>query len=172
MAVTANMFKAAMRHLPAAVNVITCAHQGTARGLTATAVCSLCVDPVPSLLVCVNRSGSTYPLLQQARGFAVNVLSAAHRDVARLFATGRAEDRSEYLLRSDDWTMLVTGAPVLNGAIVAFDCELADEIEHDTHSILIGTVIDTHIDAGAAHLLYVGGAFTEIGPSPALGRIG
>jgi flavin reductase (DIM6/NTAB) family NADH-FMN oxidoreductase RutF len=163
MAVPAEVFKAAMRHFPAAVNIITCAHKGIARGLTATAVCSLCADPAPSLLACVNRGSSTYPLLRQSRAFAVNVLSAQHRDLAKLFASLRLEHRAERF-RSGAWSSLVSGAPILDGAIVAFDCELARELEHGTHSILVGTIVDVRIAAGAAHLLYVGGGFAEINP--------
>src|SRR5690606_7860059 len=141
MAVSADEFKAAMRHFPAAVNIVTCAHDGVCRGLTATAVCSLCVEPVPSLLVCVNRGGSTYSCLQKSKAFAVNVLDANQQDIARLFASGRPEDRNRRF-RAGKWSRLVSGAPVLEGAIVAFDCELSQEIQHGTHSILVGTVAD------------------------------
>lgn len=163
MPVPADVFKAGMRHFPAAVNIITCAHEGIARGLTATAVCSLCTDPIPSLLACVNRGNSTYRFLRKSRAFAVNVLSAEHREIAKLFASQRPEDRAERF-RSVGWSSLISGAPILDGAIVAFDCELARELEHGTHSILVGTVVDIRIAAGAAHLLYVDGAFAEINP--------
>jgi flavin reductase (DIM6/NTAB) family NADH-FMN oxidoreductase RutF len=163
MPVPADVFKAGMRHFPAAVNIITCAHEGIARGLTATAVCSLCTDPIPSLLACVNRGHSTYCHLRKSRAFAVNVLSSEHREIAKLFASPRPEDRAERF-RSVGWSSLISGAPILDGAIVAFDCELARELEHGTHSILVGTVLDIRIAAGAAHLLYVDGAFAEINP--------
>jgi hypothetical protein len=112
--VPADVFKAEMRHFPAAVNIITCAHEGIARGLTATAVCSLCTDPIPSLLACVNHVNSTYRLLRKSRAFAVNVLSAEHREIAKLFASQRPEDRAERF-RSVGWSSLISGAPILDG---------------------------------------------------------
>ena len=163
MTVDPAIFKAAMRHFPAAVNVVTCAYEGGCRGMTATAVCSLCVEPVPSLLACVNRSSSIYPCLSASRAFAVNVLDFQQEEIARLFASSRPEDR-EMRFRAGTWSRLVSGAPILDGAVVAFDCVLSKEIEHGTHSIIVGTVMDLRINDSASHLMYVGGAFTEIVP--------
>jgi flavin reductase (DIM6/NTAB) family NADH-FMN oxidoreductase RutF len=161
MPVPAEVFKRAMRHFPAAVNIVTCADDGEWRGLTATAVCSLCVEPIPSLLVCVNRSGSTYSCLRNSKAFAVNVLDASQQDIAKLFASPKPEDRDRRFT-AGRWSQLTSGAPILDGAVVTFDCELSQEIEHGTHSILVGTVVDIRMGTSEAHLMYVGGAFAEI----------
>jgi len=161
MPISAEVFKRAMRHFPAAVNIVTCTHEGIYRGLTATAVCSLCVEPVPSLLVCVNRNGSTYSCLRNSKAFAVNVLDATQQDIAKLFASPNPEDRDRRF-SVGKWSRLVSGAPVLDGAAVAFDCELSQEVEHGTHSILVGSVIDIRMGESRSHLMYVGGAFTQI----------
>lgn len=161
MAVSAEKFKQAMRCFPAAVNLVTCTYSGVKRGLTATAVCSLCAEPHPSLLVCINRSGSTYECLKNARSFAVNVLAAGQEDIAMLFASSRAEDRARRF-SVGRWTELASGAPILERAALAFDCELSQEIEYGTHSIIIGTVIDLQMKENTSNLLYVGGIFAAI----------
>lgn len=161
MPVAAGVFKNAMRRFPAAVNVVTCAHEGALRGMTATAVCSLCAEPVPSLLICVDRSGSTYSALVRSGAFAVNVLDAGQQHIARLFASPRPEDRKRRF-DTGNWGALVSGAPVLEGAVAVFDCELSQEVEHGTHSIMIGTVVGIRLGDGDQHLMYVGGTYTQI----------
>jgi flavin reductase (DIM6/NTAB) family NADH-FMN oxidoreductase RutF len=55
-----------------------------------------------------------------------------------------------------------TGAPVLNGAIAHFDCELAHEYQFGSHSILIGQVISCSARPGSP-LGYFNGGFHDFG---------
>lgn len=78
-------FRQACRLLAGGVSVITVGvgeHRG---GLTATAVKSLAIDP-PTVIVCVNRSSSSWPLLREFGAFGVNVLAAEHGGLAERFA--------------------------------------------------------------------------------------
>ena len=63
-------FRAAMRRFPSTVSVISTAKDGQRHGMTATAVTSVSLDP-PSLLVCVNRSGRLFDLMESCRRFCV-----------------------------------------------------------------------------------------------------
>jgi hypothetical protein len=74
-------FRAAMRELAGAVSVISCGQGKRRAGFAATSVSSLSLDP-PTLILCVNRSSSSRPILRQARSFGVNILSASHRELA------------------------------------------------------------------------------------------
>src|SRR6185436_15849319 len=55
----AGQFKAGMRSLAGAVNIITSAHAGHRYGMTATAVCSASAEP-PTVLVCINKLATTH----------------------------------------------------------------------------------------------------------------
>ena len=55
-------FREAMSRLGAAVHVVTTAGPGGKTGATATAVCSVS-DAPPTLLVCINRSSQTNPVV-------------------------------------------------------------------------------------------------------------
>ena len=57
-------FRSAMRHLTGGVSVITVGRGSEVSGMTVTSVSSLSVDP-PSLIVGINRSSSSWPLLKQ-----------------------------------------------------------------------------------------------------------
>jgi 3-hydroxy-9,10-secoandrosta-1,3,5(10)-triene-9,17-dione monooxygenase reductase component len=63
--VSADEFKRGMRQLAASVSIISADCAGHRAGFTATAVTSVCADP-PTLLVCVNRSSQTFPLMREA----------------------------------------------------------------------------------------------------------
>lgn len=159
-------FRTGMRRLTGGVTIITSLDtQGRRCGLTATAVCSLSTEP-PSLIACVNRSSSVAAVVEGARVFAVNVLSQEQQDVAEVFA-GRSGLTREDRFAAGDWTAHATGAPVLEGTSVSFECELAEFREFGTHLILIGRVAATHCTKESeVPLLYGNGAFlTALAPA-------
>src|SRR3954454_6489279 len=71
-------FRSAMRELAGGISVVTAGSPTERTGLTASSVTALSAEP-PALLVCVNRSSSTFPVIERRGAFAVNVLSALHR---------------------------------------------------------------------------------------------
>ncbi len=154
-------FKKGMRQLASAVSIVTTGDgSGACAGFTATAVCSVSAEP-PQLLVCVNAKSSTHPRIEQWRSFCVNVLSGAQTPVARKFA-GVAESAAG---RFDvgDWSTLVTGAPVLKGCPVNFDCTLALQIPAGTHTIFIGTIAAMSVITGLETLAFVDGQYVTLG---------
>jgi 3-hydroxy-9,10-secoandrosta-1,3,5(10)-triene-9,17-dione monooxygenase reductase component len=78
-------FKQAMRHLIGGVSVITAGSGEIRTGLTATSAISLSLDP-PTMLVCVNRDASAWPVIQRERHYCVNILDSRHQDLADRFA--------------------------------------------------------------------------------------
>jgi flavin reductase len=153
------LFKAGMRRLPAAVTLVSCRHHDIYYGLTATAVCSLSAEPA-SLLACVNREASAHNAIVETRAFCINVLPHGKIALARLFASAKPEDRARRFA-TERWVERVTGAPVLDEAIVAFDCTLDQAIVYSSHSILIGQVQDIKLGSAAKHLMYVEGDYAD-----------
>jgi flavin reductase (DIM6/NTAB) family NADH-FMN oxidoreductase RutF len=71
-------FKQAMRHLIGGVSVITAGSGEVKTGLTATSAISLSLDP-PTMLVCVNRDASAWPVIQRERHYCVTSSTRATR---------------------------------------------------------------------------------------------
>jgi 3-hydroxy-9,10-secoandrosta-1,3,5(10)-triene-9,17-dione monooxygenase reductase component len=93
-------FKEAMRHIVGGVSVIT-AGAGEARtGLTVTTALSLSVDP-PTMLVCVNRNASAWPIIQRERHYCVSILDARHQEIADRFA-GRGGVTGSAAMKASD----------------------------------------------------------------------
>jgi flavin reductase len=152
-----SLFKRGMRRLAAGVSVVTTAEQGTLHGFVATSVSSVCAEPVPSLLVCVNRSVSSHDAMRRTGVFCANLLSSDDIDLARRFSS--SQDRSKRF-EGCDWVPLVTGAPALPGALVSFDCEITDVMSVHSHSILVGAVRDIRLwRTETAPLLYFDGHY-------------
>ncbi|MCW5748494.1 MAG: flavin reductase family protein [Alphaproteobacteria bacterium] len=158
MTIDVGAFKTGMRHLAASVCLITTRHGAERGGLTATAVCSVSAEP-PQLLVCVNREASAHPLIVASRICAVNVMAPGHRKIAERFAGMDGVEGDARFVDLGEWGTLVTGAPVLKGCPVTFDCRVVSTTVAGTHTIVIGEIVGVTLDASCKPLLYAGGAF-------------
>lgn len=153
-------FKMSMRQLAGAVSVITVGEHEERTGFTATSVSSLSAD-VPSVIVSVNRTSSSWPVVEKYRRFCVNVLAADQQHVAQSFA-GFDGRRGIDRYTGGSWYQLATGTPALRDALTVLDCELDAVMNHHSHAILIGRVcaIDTREDMEP--LLYWRGRYRRL----------
>lgn len=159
--ISAQSYRALMRHQAGAVTIVTTGNGSTRAGLTATAVSSLSDTP-PTILVCVQRKVGAHDVIAGSRVFCVNILAADQQRVAERFA-GKSgvhgTDRFEGLA----WAKLTTGAPVLVDALASLDCELVESHGFSTHTIFIGRVIDGLTRPEAQPLLFFRGDYWNLG---------
>jgi flavin reductase len=159
------LFKRGMRRLAAGVSIITTIEHSVPQGLVATSVCSVCVEPEPSLLVCVNLNSSCHDAISRTGIFCVNLLSSGDVELARRFGSSESRDRR---FEETPWVQLVTGAPALPTALASFDCEITQVIPVHSHTVFIGAVRDIKLwqrDVDA--LLYVDGQYGALASSAA-----
>jgi flavin reductase len=152
-------FRDAMSSLAAAVNVITSDGPHGRAGFTATAVCSV-TDQPPTLLVCINRSASVYELFTGNGTLCVNTLGHGQQALSNAFGgkTSQAERFAQ-----GEWTTGVTGAPVLTGASLAFECRVSSHVSVGTHDILFCEVQRIHQQNDASALVYFGRRYHALG---------
>jgi flavin reductase (DIM6/NTAB) family NADH-FMN oxidoreductase RutF len=153
-------FKSAMRLLAGGVTIVATSFNGERCGMTATAVCSLALSP-PRVLACVNHAGRTYDLLSKSRIMSVNLLAESHEEMARRFATKRAEEVEDRFANCD-WRTLKTGAPLFASALAALDCRITDIMPLDTHAIFVGVVADIHFGPRGRPLVHFEGGYTSL----------
>jgi flavin reductase (DIM6/NTAB) family NADH-FMN oxidoreductase RutF len=153
-------FRGAMRHLVGGVSVITVGQGQDISGMTVSSVSSLSTDP-PSLIVSINRSASSWPLLVRDRVFGVNILTADQLEVAERF-TGKDGAKGRDRFEGAVWTTARTGVPLLVDALVAADCEVEEIIERHSHGIVIGRVRDLIVSSPTAALAYWQGQYVSI----------
>lgn len=157
----AGEFRSALRHLAGGVSVITTGRGEDRTGLTVTSLSSLSAEP-PTLMFGVNLSSSSFPVLKRHRSFGVNFLTAAQKEVADRFA-GRGGEKGPARYAEAQWSEGRTGAPLLEGALAALDCELEELIERHSHAIVIGRVREIRLGANDAALLYWRGDYERLG---------
>lgn len=158
-AIDAASFREAMRQLAGGVSIITIGKGEDLSGLTVTSVTSLSAEP-PTVVFCINRSSSSWPVLHRHRIFAVNVIAPEHQPLADSFS-GRNGAKGKERLHGAHWLELATGAPVLADAVAALDCEVEELIERHTSAIVIGRVVASRVrEAGVSRVLtYWRGAY-------------
>lgn len=159
-AVDAPPFREAMSRLGAAVHVVTTAGPGGKTGFTATAVCSVSDQP-PTLLVCLNRRSNSTPMLRDNGVLCVNTLRAAEATIADVFA-GRTGAKAADRFATGEWTVLKTGAPVLESAVVAFDCRVVEVKAVASHDVYFCVVEAVHAGAAGPALVYHDRAYKQV----------
>jgi flavin reductase (DIM6/NTAB) family NADH-FMN oxidoreductase RutF len=123
-------------------------------GLSAT---HLCADP-PTMLVSVDKRTSALATILEARHFALNYLPSAQRALAEIFG-GKSDLKGADRFGTASWITLATGAPVLQDAVGAIDCELIETIERYNVVILLGRVVAIAGDPQAVPLVHFRGGF-------------
>ena len=157
-------FKEAMRHLVGGVSVITAGSGETRTGLTVTSAISLSLDP-PTMLVCVNRNASAWPVIQRERHYCVNILDSRHQHLADRFA-GRSGLSGAARYEGARWRQFATGAWGLEDALAVVDCSVEEIIERHSHGIIIGAVKWVHLGGGSDALLYGHGSYRTLKLAP------
>jgi flavin reductase (DIM6/NTAB) family NADH-FMN oxidoreductase RutF len=143
-----------MRRFTSTVTVITTGRAGQRHGMTATAVSSVSLDP-PSLLICVNRSGRLFEMMENSQRFCVNVLHAEHVAVSHVFAEPNSADR----FAQGVWETNEQGIPYLRDAQVAIFCVKSLAVPYGSHSVFFGNAEDIKIREDISPLLYQNGAY-------------
>ena len=153
-------FKNAMRNLAAGVSVVTVGTDDEASGFTATSVVSLSVD-TPSVLVSIDSSSASWPILHRSCRFTVNLLSASHHEIAETFA-GRRGLRGNQRYVDPRWQRSAGQVPYLLDALAVIECDLEEAIPRYSHVILIGNVVKVAFGGARTPLVYWQGGYNQV----------
>ncbi|MNG05146.1 FMN reductase (NADH) RutF [compost metagenome] len=152
-----------MRSFAAGVSIIT-ARDGQARyGLTATAVCSVTVDP-PRLVVFVNKKVAASEAILKSGALCVNVLSSEQEHMAKVFAGMLEGVHGAARFEHGQWRGMATGVPVLEAALANFDCRVIKVFDESSHHAFLCEVLATAGDQSSDPLIYLNGAFRRLLP--------
>jgi cob(II)yrinic acid a,c-diamide reductase len=145
-------YRDAMARFAGAVHLVTTDGPAGLRGATVIAACSVSDTP-PIVLVCLNRENPKNEAFLRNGNFALQTLSAEHRSVAEAFsgATGLPPEERFALAQ---WDTISTGAPILQGALAVFDCEIIDTKDLATHRVYFGKVTGLRVGDRRPSLLY------------------
>ncbi|MEX3013812.1 flavin reductase [Acinetobacter baumannii] len=157
--VQATDFRNAMSLLTSAVSVVTTAGMSYCFGFTASAVCSV-TDTPPTLLVCMNQAASSHAHFLDNKILTVNVLGAHHEHISKAFSSKLTPEER---FKHGEWIELETGAPVLEDALVSFDCEIEQIQQVGTHTIFICPIVAIKQSQHDQSLVYFNRAYHQVG---------
>lgn len=158
----ADLLRNAMRRSAGGVSIITAGRGLERSGMTITSAISQSMAP-PTMLVAVDLTASTLPVLATSGCFAVNIPSARQLDVAERFA-GRGGLKGTARYEGAEWSRLGSGTWGLVSALAVIDCRVEEIIERHSHAIVLGAVEAVHLgeDSEAEPLVYAAGAFARV----------
>lgn len=132
-------FRALMATFPTGVAIITATDRdGRQHGLTCTSLCPVTLDP-PTLLVCLNLLSGTLGGVEDAGGFAVNLLHDRGRSAADVFSSavpdrfGRTRWRPSPRVRQP-W--------LVDDAFAVAECRVAGISVVGDHAVVLGEIVN------------------------------
>jgi flavin reductase (DIM6/NTAB) family NADH-FMN oxidoreductase RutF len=137
MSVSPDEFRAALRHWPSGVSVVT-SFSNEPVGLTVSSFFSVSLVP-PLVGVCLDRQAATLPVILSTRLFGVSVLSGSQWRLSERFAS-KADERVRF------HGVPLFGAPgarspLLAGAVLHLDCQLEAAHEAGDHVLCVGSIL-------------------------------
>jgi flavin reductase (DIM6/NTAB) family NADH-FMN oxidoreductase RutF len=150
------LLKGFNRQFVTGVTVVTTKDGDAARGLAVNAYSSISLDP-PLVMVCIQRTSSTWPALFTATHLGVNILSHKQRGIVSVFAS-KDPDKFARI----DWYPGPHGSPLIPGSAAMLEAEIRERFQAKTHTIFICRV--RHAEVGdEAPMIYKAGRFFDGG---------
>jgi flavin reductase (DIM6/NTAB) family NADH-FMN oxidoreductase RutF len=143
-AMDANTKKTTLRMIPYGIYVLTADDgKGNIAAATVNWVTQTAFAP-PLVVVGVKTDSGAYQVIKAARTFALNMLGKEQKGLA--FTFFRPADVSDGKLSGQAYRKGTTGAPLLVEAPGAVECKVSTIVEQGDHHIVIGEVVDAHLN--------------------------
>lgn len=138
------------------VTVVTSIGPNGPSGLTASAICSLSLEPL-LMLACLDLGSRTLRAIEHSRRLAVNVLARDQEEIARAFALKGPEHEKFTGVAWEERD----GVPILDGVVAWLAGDVRELLPGGDHRIAIVAVTDLGVGEGEP-LVYFRGAFREL----------
>ena len=141
--------RSALGRFATGVTLATCCDAaGAPVGLTVNSFGALSLEP-PLVQWSMRRESPSLAAFEAADHFAINVLTEAHLELSRRFASPQA-DRFQH----GRWHPGRHGCPVLGGALAVFECARRDAQRQGDHVLFIGEVVHHSAHSGTPLLFH------------------
>lgn len=138
-------------HFPTGVTIVTGTTPEGPAGFTCQSFSSLSLDP-PLVVILPGRSSSSWPKIEQAGRFCVNVLAEEQQELSTAFAHSGGDK-----FAGVSWEFSGLGSPILAGATAWVDCTLYAVHDGGDHLIVVGSVHDLGAPGDPPLLFHRGG---------------
>ncbi len=139
----ADQKKTALRMIPYGIYVLTAEDGGDVAAATVNWVTQTSFDP-PLVVIGMKADSGAYQIAKRAGHFALNVLGKGQQGAA--FAFFKPAEVADGKISGEAYRAGTTGAPLLDSAPAAVECKVAEIVERGDHHIVIGEVVDAHVN--------------------------
>jgi flavin reductase (DIM6/NTAB) family NADH-FMN oxidoreductase RutF len=146
-------FRTVLGHFATGVTIITAMDGDEPIGVSANSFTSVSLDP-PLVLFCAAKASTTWPRIEAAGKFTVNILNEHQEDVCRVFATKGADRFSRI-----GWRTSANGQPILHDSLAYIDCEMQEQHDAGDHIIVVGRVQELGVLSEEGPLLFYRGGY-------------
>lgn len=154
MTIEAATFRQVLGYYPTGVSAITAMDEdGRPIGLVVGTFSSVSLDP-PLVGFLPDKSSSTWPKLERAGKFCVNVLASDQLDVCKQLA-GKAADK----FAAVEYTVSDHDLPVVTGALATIECALHSVTDAGDHFFVLGRVLRLEATRDADPMLFFRGGY-------------
>jgi flavin reductase (DIM6/NTAB) family NADH-FMN oxidoreductase RutF len=140
-----------MARVPAGVVVISARTENGYRGLTASSLVSISIDP-PMVLVGLEREAATRAAVAEGKAFNVNVLTRSQEFIADRFA-GRAP-AIDPTWEGVPHRLGANGIPLIEGCAAWLECRLVEIHPAGDHDVCVGEVTSASAGSGDPLILW------------------
>jgi flavin reductase (DIM6/NTAB) family NADH-FMN oxidoreductase RutF len=127
-----------MGHFVSGVTIATALHHGIKHAMTATAVCSVSLEP-PLVLLCVSKSSRFHGAIMTAKCWCLSLLTLDQEGLARHFSN-RGRDLLSQFDHVQHTPSPISGTPLIDGALAWLECTTYGRHEGGDHTIVVGQV--------------------------------
>ena len=152
MSIDSATFRSVLGRFVSGVTIVTARDAGGVdHGMTASAFCSVSLDP-PLVLVSIAHDATLHPVLLEQDDLAVSILTASQEPIARRFAE-KLDNRFEGV----GFTRGVTGAPLIDGALATLEGRVVHRYSGGDHTIFVAEVLAASATMDEPLVYYRGG---------------
>ena len=146
-------YRQVLGHFPTGVTVITAAPEGVPVGLAVGSFSSVSLEP-PLVAFFPDRTSSSWPKIETAGAFCVNILAEDQEEVCRRFAM-KGDDKFAGL----GWKPAGSGSPLIEGVLAWIDCDIDQVIDAGDHFCVLGRVRDLGVGHDGGPLVFFRGGY-------------
>jgi flavin reductase (DIM6/NTAB) family NADH-FMN oxidoreductase RutF len=156
---TNEVLRQAFGYFPSGVTAICGMRDGAPVGLAASSFTTVSLDP-PLVSVCVSRTSSTWPTLEDLPAIGVSVLAEDHDAICRSLAGPAANRFTDVAWESGD-----SGAVFLHGCALWLDCTLFNVIEAGDHFVALLEIQAMEVYPDIAPMVFHRSSFRQLAAS-------
>lgn len=151
-------FRRILGHYPTGVCAVTAIVGGAPAAMVVGSFTSVSLDP-PLVAFLPDRRSTSWPKIESAGRFCVNVLAAQQESLCRALSSKAADKFDAIPYRLSD-----SGLPIFEGIVAWIECDLYAVHEAGDHFIAIGEVKAMDIEHPHSPLLFFQGGYGQFSP--------